>query len=246
MTRQEFINLMKSSASKVRMAKALENAGVLEDFSQLISANRAFNQGGFRQVLAECNLDLVMAELGDLRCTSGRRLQSALLVAKAALLTLNNPQASPSYRASEEKELRRAEKEWKRWRWDAVLSLWEGVVVSPGAFYDRASELLAGASLPQAIPEHETATGKESALYLAAVVGYAESEESIGMLLLQLGPACVLILRPIFELPQTVSISLSIVVFLAALCIWKVVSNKISKRENLPVVRAALSQYLSQ
>lgn len=246
MTRQEFINLMKLPASKVRLAKALENAGVLEHFSQLISANRAFNQGGFRQVLAECNLDLLMAELEDLRCTSGRRLQSALLGAKAALATLDNPQASPSYRASEEKELRRAEKEWKRWRWGAVQSLWEGVVVSPGAFYDRASELLAGASLPQAIPEHETATGKESALYLAAVVGYAISEEFNGTTLVHLLVGLLMIARTILKLPQTVSISLSLVGLLAALCIWKVVSNKISKRENLPVVRAALSQYLSQ
>ncbi len=246
MTRQEFINLMKSSERNVRLAKVLEDAGILGEFSQLVGANDVFNQGGFRQMFAECNIDLLRAELRDLRSTSGEKLESAILTAKAALATLDNPDASPKLKAAEEKELVKAEKAWKRRRYEAITDFWQGVVVSPGAFYDRAPELLAGVSFPEAIPPHERATGKESVLYLAAVARHAGSEELSGM-----GPTHIFLLllmfiRTLEVIPRSISLPLSVVALIVVLGVWRFVSKKVSERENLPAVNAGLRDFLSK
>lgn len=246
MTRQEFIDLMKSSERNVRLARVLEDAGILGDFSQLVRANHVFNQGGFRKMFAECDIDLLRAELRDLRSSSGEKMESAILTAKAAIATLDNPHASTTLKAAEEKELQRAEKVWRRKRLGAMTGYWEGVVVSPGAFYERASDLLARVSFPETIPPHERATGKESALYLAAIARHGTYEQISGTRPIHALILIVGFIRSPLRVPGSLIIPLAIGLFVAYVVVHQRVFKKVSERENLPAVEEGLRDILSK
>lgn len=236
MTRAEFIDFVNASPNNLTLAKSLEDLGVNPYLSRFVLANEVFNKGGLAQVFDECDIEALFAELRDLRSIYTPDLNSALLTAKASLPALNDPHASPTLKELNEKELRRAEKLWRRKREGALDYVWGAIHRDPGAFYDRAKDVLESVEKPEAYSTPELATGRESVLYLSAVSSKAAGRTSVvwgpillGNLFLAIGGQ--------FGVPLLVRDVVVLIAFAAyAIVVWKV-----SREMNLRAVNAGLS-----
>lgn len=166
LTKTEFIELVASTRSNRALAERLEELGVNENLSHFVRANTALNEGGFERVFAECDIDLLIAELRDIPgwFWSSSRLIRQLETAREALAVLGNRKATAEEKKQAEDALGKAQFQWWTHRTKVLCGFWRGVRRAPDRFYDRSVEAFQKSYLTSKEAMVEPASGSPSPL----------------------------------------------------------------------------------
>lgn len=166
LTKEDFIELVARPRSNWALAERLEGLGINQNLSHFVRANTALNQGGFEQVFAECDIDLLIAELRDIPgwFGSSSRLIRQLEIARDALAVLGNRKSTSEEKKQAEEAIGNAKYQWWTHRTKVLSAFWRGVRRAPERFYDRSAEGLQESHLTSKEAVVESGSGSPSPL----------------------------------------------------------------------------------
>lgn len=166
LTKTEFTELVASTRGNRALAERLEELGVNENLSHFVRANTALNEGGFERVFAECDIDLLIAELRDIPgwFWSSSRLIRQLETAREAFAVLGNRKATAEEKKQAEDALGKAQFQWWTHRTKVLCGFWRGVRRAPERFYNRSADAFSGAGKSPLLAEPATEIGSQTPL----------------------------------------------------------------------------------
>ncbi len=229
LTKTEFIELVASTRSNRALAERLEELGVNENLSHFVRANTAFNEGRIERVFAECDIDLLIAELRDVPgwFWSSSRLIRQLEKAREALAVLGNRKATAEEKKQAEAAIVKAWYPWWSLRTKILLGFWRGVRRAPERFYDRSADAFSGAG--KCKPVDESASAPRPQTPLVAIFKYGRAEMNfwgihflIGIPLVELKGYCKRIFATDVLMYNITTFSLSVLILVIPFALhWK-------------------------